>query len=67
MADALSKVAMYLEAGVRLVWLVDPATRTATVFRPDKAPRTVVSEGALDGGEVLPGLMIPLAEVFYRT
>ena len=67
MADALSKVAMYLEAGVRLVWLVDPATRTAAIFRPDAAPRTVDREGTLEGGEVLPGLMIPLAEVFDRV
>jgi len=67
MADALSKVAMYLEAGVRLVWLVDPATRTAAIFRPDAAPRTVDREGTLEGGDVLPGLMIPLAEVFDRV
>lgn len=67
MADALSKVAMYLEAGVRLVWLVDPATRTATIFRPDAAPRSVDSDGTLDGGEVLPGLVIVLAEVFDRA
>lgn len=67
MADALSKVAMYLEAGVRLVWLVDLATRTATVFRPDAAPRSVDHEGTLEGGDVLPGLVIPLAEVFGRV
>jgi Uma2 family endonuclease len=67
MADALSKVAMYLEAGVLLVWLVDPATRTATVFRPDAAPRTVDETGVLEGGQVLPGLVIPLAEVFDRA
>jgi Uma2 family endonuclease len=67
MADALSKVAMYLEAGVSLVWLVDPATRAATVFRPDAAPRTVDDKGTLEGSEVLPRLVIPLAEVFDRV
>ena len=67
MADALSKVAMYLEAGVRLVWLIDPTTRTATIFRPDAAPRTVDYSGNLDGGEVLPNLVIPLAEIFDRV
>ncbi len=67
MADALSKVAMCLEAGVALVWLVDPATRTATVFRPDSAPRTAGRDGSLDGGDVLPGLAISLAEVFGQA
>ena len=58
---------MYLEAGVALVWLVDPATRTATIFRPDTAPRTVSGTGALYGGDVLPGLAISLAEVFGQA
>lgn len=67
MADALSKVAMYLEAGVALVWLFDPATRSATIFRPDSAPKTVGEDGTLDGGDVLPGLEISLAEVFGQA
>jgi Uma2 family endonuclease len=64
MADALGKVSMYLEAGVRIVWLVDPASRTVTVFRPDAAPKSLAEEDALDGGDVLPGLSIPIASIF---
>ena len=64
MADALSKVAMYLEAGVQLVWLVDPAASVVTVFRPDGSPKTLGQGEVLDGGDVLPGLTIPLAEIF---
>jgi Uma2 family endonuclease len=64
MADALSKVAMYLEAAVQLVWLVDPKERTVIVFRPDVSPKSRGSDDTLEGGDLLPGLTIPLAEIF---
>jgi Uma2 family endonuclease len=65
MSEAMSKVATYLEAGVRLVWLIDPASLTVTVFRPDAAPRTLAEDDVLDGGDALPGFAVPLAEVFH--
>jgi Uma2 family endonuclease len=55
---------MYLQAGVRLVWLVDPASRTVSVFRPDAAPRTLGEGDILDGGDILPGFSLPVAEIF---
>jgi Uma2 family endonuclease len=64
MVDAMSKVTMYLQAGVRLVWLVDPASRTVSVFRPDAAPRTLGEGDILDGGDILPGFSLPVAEIF---
>lgn len=64
MADALSKIAMYLEAGVRLVWLVDPEGLTITVFRPDRAPHSLSERDTLDGGDVLPGFSVQVAEIF---
>jgi len=64
MADAMSKITMYLQAGVRLVWLVDPATLTVIVFRQDAAPKTLEATDTLDGGDVLPGFSVPVAEIF---
>jgi Uma2 family endonuclease len=64
MAEALSKVTMYLQAGVHLVWLVDPDSRTVTVFPPDVAPHTLREGDTLDGGEVLPGFSVTVAEIF---
>jgi Uma2 family endonuclease len=66
-AEMRLKVKDYFLSGVRLVWLVDPATRTVRVFTaPDQA--SVLREGqALDGGEVLPGLALPLAEIFAHV
>jgi Uma2 family endonuclease len=64
MADAMSKISMYLQAGVQLVWLVDPETRTVAIFRPDAAPKMIVESDTLDGGDVLADFMVPVAEIF---
>ena len=64
MADALAKVAMYLQAGTPLVWLVNPATRTVVVFRSEMDPVTLGESDTLDGGDVLPGFSVPVAEIF---
>lgn len=58
------KVAEYLEAGVRLVWVIDPESRTAAAYRSLTRVRTVAERDALDGEDVLPGLRLPLAELF---
>ena len=64
MADALAKIAMYLAAGVKVVWLVDPATRTVTIFHLDEPPTKLGVGDTLDGGDVLPGFSVPVAELF---
>lgn len=63
LADALSKVSMYLQAGVPLVWLIDPMRRTAMVFQPDMLPAIIDEHGVLDGEAILPGFTLPLARL----
>jgi Uma2 family endonuclease len=64
MEAALAKIAMYLDAGVQLVWLIDPAFQTVTVFRPDATPAKLTVGDTLDGGDVLPDFTVPVAEIF---
>ncbi len=61
------KLREYFLAGVRLVWMIDPRPRTAAVYTGPDAPDSTLDETeALDGGEVLPGFRLPLAELFAR-
>jgi Uma2 family endonuclease len=64
MGDALAKISMYLQTGVQIVWLVDPASETVTVFHPDAAPVTRNASDTLGGGVVLPGFSLPVADIF---
>jgi Uma2 family endonuclease len=61
------KLRDYFQAGVRLVWYIDAETRTATVYAGPDQGRTIRGEELLDGGEVLPGFQVSLAEVFARA
>jgi Uma2 family endonuclease len=58
------KVSEYLAVGVPLVWVVNPETRTACVFRPDGSARRLREDEEIDGGDVLPGFRCRLAEFF---
>jgi Uma2 family endonuclease len=58
------KVRDYLEGGALLVWIIAPQVKTATVYRPDGSARLLREHESLQGEDVLPGLTIPLAELF---
>jgi Uma2 family endonuclease len=62
--EVLAKVADWLSAGSSLVWVVDPARRSARVYRADGSEVLVSVDDALDGEDVLPGFICPLAALF---
>ena len=64
-ADLQAKIADYLSAGTRLVWVVEPATRSVLVYR-DRAPEVQVirEDGELAGGDVLPGFRCEVKRLF---
>ena len=61
--DVLDKVGEYLQAGVRLVWVIDPKRRTAAVYRSSTDVRHLGSDDSLDGEDVVPGFQCRLADV----
>jgi Uma2 family endonuclease len=61
--DLHLKIQQYLKAGTRLVWVFYPKSKSVAVHTPAGA-HTVEIEGALDGGDVLPGFSLPLRDVF---
>ena len=58
------KVQRYLAAGVRLVWVANPRLRTVTEDTPDRTARIFVEGETLSGGDVVPGFLLPVAEIF---
>ena len=60
------KVREYFDAGVILVWLIDPRKRTARVFSTIEKSALVRADQALDGGSVLPGFVLPLSDLLDR-
>ena len=69
--DVEEKVAQYLAAGVPLVWVVNPPTRSVRIHRPRSSRLGSVSELSVDdaiaGEDVLPGFSIPIEDFFPHT
>jgi Uma2 family endonuclease len=60
-AEMKRKVGEYLDAGVRLVWLIDPRKRTARIYTATRRSVPIREDQSLDGGDVLPGFTVSLA------
>jgi Uma2 family endonuclease len=58
------KLGEYFEAGVQLVWYVYPATKTVQVYTAPQSMAVLRESDSLDGGDVLPGLSIPVSKLF---
>lgn len=58
------KLGEYFEAGVRLVWYVYPTTKTVQVYTAPQSMAVMQENDLIDGGEVLPGLSIPVSKLF---
>ena len=63
-----AKVADYLAAGTRLVWVIDPdpERETVTIYRSLLAPRTLSRDDELGGEDVVAGFRVTVAELFER-
>jgi Uma2 family endonuclease len=60
------KLQDYFSAGTRLVWQVDRDTRTVRVHLAPDRFTTLTEADTLEGGAVLPGFALPLAQLFAR-
>ncbi len=66
-AEMARKRGEYFAAGVRLVWLVDPRSRTVTVHDAEGRSAVLDETATLDGGAVLPGFALPLRGLFAES
>jgi hypothetical protein len=49
-----------------MVWFVDPPKRTVEAYTAPDQSHVVREEDSLDGGDVLPGLALPVRDLFAR-
>ena len=62
--EVMDKALMWLSYGTRLVWAVNPGSRTVDVYRPGERTATLGVDDALDGLDVLPGFSCPVSDIF---
>jgi Uma2 family endonuclease len=62
--EVMRKVDLYQQGGVLLVWLIHPRRRAVIVFPLDQPSYTLREGDVLDGGDVVPGFQLPVAELF---
>ena len=63
-SDVEVKVDEYLAAGVRLVWVVDPLSRSVRVHRADGTVTDLREADELSGEDVVPGFRCAIANLF---
>jgi Uma2 family endonuclease len=62
--DVEKKVAGYLEAGVRLVWVLVPATQVVHIYRADGTCAIRRAGDELSGEDVVPGFACRVGDLF---
>ena len=63
LTEVADKVAEWLAAGTRMVVVVNPRNHTVQAHTPD-GKTELTEEDTLDGGEVVPGWRLPVADIF---
>ena len=58
------KLEDYLRAGVKLIWVINPETRTLQVYHPDGTSRRLHEADEVSGENVIPGFACSVATFF---
>lgn len=64
--EMTQKVAEYLNAGGKAVWVLDPIRRTLTVHRPGVSPLVLADGDSVNGEDYLPGFVCPVTDMLPR-
>ena len=62
--EVIEKIEEYFAAGVQLVWVIYPRQRQVYVFDSPTENRILRESGELDGGTVVPGFRLKIADLF---
>jgi Uma2 family endonuclease len=62
-AEVEEKVQQWLDGGASAVWVIYPTGSRLRAHRPDRTARTYHADDEVDGGDVLPGFRMRLADL----
>jgi Uma2 family endonuclease len=62
----LAKIQEYFDFGVKQVWVISPTEEKVYIYQGPCKVRILGVEDDLDGGELLPGFRLKLANLFHR-
>jgi Uma2 family endonuclease len=62
--DVQEKALEYLDAGVKMVWVIEPIARTVIVYRSRNDIKICTQNETLTGEEVVEGFQCAVAEIF---
>lgn len=65
--EVAAKVRRWLDAGVRLIWELDPHRQALTVYASGSEVVVLGPQDTLTGGEVLPGFTLLLSRLFSEA
>lgn len=63
-SELRQKIREYLQAGARLVWVLQPDTRSVIVHRPGASPAPLGPDDVLDGEDVVSGFRCRVGDLF---
>src|SRR5918992_188819 len=63
-ADVEEKVFDWLDAGTKMVVVINPRQRSATVYKSPSDITALAEADVLDGGEIVPGFELAVREIF---
>jgi Uma2 family endonuclease len=60
------KIVEYKRAGVRLIWVVNPETRSVAIYRPNGTASILNDTDTIKGEDVLPSFECPVSSFFSK-
>ena len=60
----IEKAFAYIEAGTQIVWVIEPGSKTVTVYRSETDIKLLTREDTLTGEDVLEGFSCQVAQLF---
>jgi len=62
--DVQEKALEYLDAGTKMVWVIEPIAKTVTVYRSPSDIKILTPNDTLTGEEVIKGFQCAVSEIF---